>query len=184
MRQTLAQFDSFTGRYSPGGSTHYALRTASGARCIEKITALEYHGLRFKAERIHILAPVPAKARKVEVPNPGATLCHHARPLNPMSGAMPRRRTRWRWARTLMSSHRGRPRKCRTAGFAAARVRQIGLHQRDHCPLLYRFGPDQLRFVMIDPKVSSCSMITRCRTCRYRPTAKRSSWPCAGWSTK
>jgi len=66
MQQTLAQFDIEVqlGDITKG-PTHHALRTASRARReAGKIAALNNNiAAVLKAERINILAPVPAKAR-------------------------------------------------------------------------------------------------------------------------
>src|SRR5207253_11355189 len=73
MQQTLAQFDIEVslGDITKGPTiTRYELHPAPGVK-LEKITALNTNiAAALKAERIHILAPVPGKSSVgVEVPN-------------------------------------------------------------------------------------------------------------------
>src|SRR5207253_7107252 len=73
MQQTLAQFDieDSLGDITKGPTiTRYELHPAPGVK-LEKITALNNNiAAALKAERIHILAPVPGKSSVgVEVPN-------------------------------------------------------------------------------------------------------------------
>ena len=77
MQQTLAQFDIEVslGDITKGPTiTRYELHPAPGVK-LEKITALSNNiAAALKAERIHILAPVPGKSSVgVEVPNPVKT---------------------------------------------------------------------------------------------------------------
>jgi len=52
--------------------------------------------------------------------------------------------------------------KCRTASSPAAPAPQIRLHQFHHRLPALRFSPDQLRFVMIDPKVVELQQYNAC----------------------
>ena len=77
MQQTLAQFEIPVelGDITKGPTiTRYELHPAPGVK-LEKITALSNNiAAALKAERIHILAPVPGKSSVgVEVPNPVKT---------------------------------------------------------------------------------------------------------------
>ena len=77
MQQTLAQFEIEVslGDITKGPTiTRYELHPAPGVK-LEKITALSNNiAAALKAERIHILAPVPGKSSVgVEVPNPVKT---------------------------------------------------------------------------------------------------------------
>ncbi len=85
MQQTLAQFEIEVslGDITKGPTiTRYELHPAPGVK-LEKITALSNNiAAALKAERIHILAPVPGKSSVgVEVPNPAQDDGHRARPV-------------------------------------------------------------------------------------------------------
>ena len=158
MQQTLAQFEIEVslGDITKGPTiTRYELHPAPGVK-LEKITALSNNiAAALKAERIHILAPVPAKAPSASKcrirsnPRSSSAICS-----SPKNGATPRRRFRLPSARTFTAIRSWRicP-KCRTYSSPAAPAPANRCHQLHHHSLLYKFSPDQLRFVMIDPKV-------------------------------
>ena len=159
MQQTLAQFDI---EVSPGDITkgptitRYELHPAPGVK-LEKIVALSNNiAAVLKAERINILAPVPGKSSVgVEVPNAVKTKVI---------------------VRDLFESEEWRVTKARIPVALGKDVYGVpiisDLSEMPHLliagstgsgksvcinaiitSLLYRFPPDKLRFVMIDPKV-------------------------------
>ncbi|MGA2556149.1 MAG: DNA translocase FtsK, partial [Verrucomicrobiota bacterium] len=159
MQQTLAQFDI---EVSPGDITkgptitRYELHPAPGVK-LEKIVALSNNiAAALKAERINILAPVPGKSSVgVEVPNAVKTKV---------------------MVRDLFESEEWRVTKARIPVALGKDVYGVpiisDLTEMPHLliagstgsgksvcinaiitSLLYRFPPDKLRFVMIDPKV-------------------------------
>jgi len=159
MQQTLAQFEIEVslGDITKGPTiTRYELHPAPGVK-LEKITALNNNiAAVLKAERIHILAPVPGKSSVgIEVPNVLKTNViirdlleseewHKAKARIPLAlgkdvyghliiadlGDMPH---------LLIAGSTGSGKSVCINSIIAS--------------LLYRFAPDQLRFVMIDPKV-------------------------------
>ena len=161
MKNTLAQFDiEVSTRRHHQGPHHHALRVASRAgrevwkkfpRSTNNIAAA------LKAERIHILAPVPGKsvrrhrsARTSSRPRSSCATC-----WSRTSGRTPRHASRSLWARMFMAT-RSSPtsRKCRTcSSLAATGSGKSVCINSIVASLLYKFSPDQLRFVMIDPKV-------------------------------
>ena len=160
MQQTLAQFEIEVslGDITKGPTiTRYELHPAPGVK-LEKITALSNNiAAALKAERIHILAPVPGKSSVgVEVPNPGQDQGHHARLVRVRRMAQHQGEDSHRAGQgRLWPSDRRRPRrKCRTCSSPAAPAPANPFASTAIITsLLYRFSPDQLRFVMIDPKV-------------------------------
>ena len=160
MQQTLAQFDIEVslGDITKGPTiTRYELHPAPGVK-LEKITALSNNiAAALKAERIHILAPVPGKSSVgVEVPNSIKTkvimrdLFESDEWRNTKAQASPSRSAR------TFTAIRSSPtsRKCRTVLIAGSTGsgKSVCINSII-ASLLYRFSPDQLRFVMIDPKV-------------------------------
>ena len=151
MQQTLAQFDIEValGDITKGPTiTRYELHPAPGVK-LEKITALNNNlAAALKAERIHILAPVPGKSSVgVEVPNPVKTTVDHARPARVRGMAQHQ-------GPHPAGAGQGRlrpPDHLRPVGDAAPahrrqhRLGQIRLHQRHHhlpaLPLLPRPAP-------------------------------------------
>ena len=151
MQQTLAQFEIEValGDITKGPTiTRYELHPAPGVK-LEKITALNNNlAAALKAERIHILAPVPGKSSVgVEVPNPVKTIRHHPRPAR-------LRRLAQHQSPHPAGAGQGRlrpPHHRRPVGNAAPahrrqhRLGQIRLHQRHHyfaaLPLLTRPAP-------------------------------------------
>ena len=160
MQQTLAQFDIEVslGDITKGPTiTRYELHPAPGVK-LEKITALSNNiAAALKAERIHILAPVPGKSSVgVEVPNPVKTKVimrdlFESDEWRNTKAHIPHRAGQ---GRLRPSDHRRPRRKCRTCSSPAAPApANPSASTAIITSLLYRFSPDQLRFVMIDPKV-------------------------------
>ncbi|MBU6409640.1 MAG: DNA translocase FtsK [Verrucomicrobia bacterium] len=159
MQQTLAQFDIEVslGDITKGPTiTRYELHPAPGVK-LEKITALSNNiAAALKAERIHILAPVPGKSSVgVEVPNAVKTKVIMRDLLES---------DEWRGARAkiplaLGKDVYGHPIVADLAEMPHLLIAGSTGSGKSVCinaiiaSLLYRFSPDQLRFVMIDPKV-------------------------------
>jgi DNA segregation ATPase FtsK/SpoIIIE, S-DNA-T family len=159
MQQTLAQFDI---EVSPGDITkgptitRYELHPAPGVK-LEKITALSNNiAAALKAERINVLAPVPGKSSVgVEVPNAVKTKVI----MRDLFEAEEWRTTKARIPVALGKDVYGLP----IIGDLAEMPHLLIAGSTGSgksvcinaiiCSLLYRFPPDQLRFVMIDPKV-------------------------------
>lgn len=159
MQQTLAQFDIPVelGDITKGPTiTRYELHPAPGVK-LEKITALNNNlAAVLKAERIHILAPVPGKSSVgVEVPN-------HIKTKVIMRDLF--ETDEWRTSKAkipiaLGKDVYGHPIIADLADMPHLLIAGSTGSGKSVCinsiisSLLYRFTPDQLRFVMIDPKV-------------------------------
>ncbi len=159
MQQTLAQFDI---QVTPGDITkgptitRYELHPAPGVK-LEKITALTNNiAAALKAERIHILAPVPGKSSVgVEVPNRVKSKVI----LRELLESEEWRATKARIPLALGKDVYGHPLLGDLADMPHLLIAGSTGSGKSVCinamvaSLLYRFPPDQLRFVMIDPKV-------------------------------
>ena len=159
MQQTLAQFDI---QVSPGDITkgptitRYELHPAPGVK-MEKITGLTNNiAAALKAERIHILAPVPGKSSVgVEVPN----LIKSKVILRELLESDEWRTTKARIPLALGKDVYGHPLIGDLADMPHLLIAGSTGSGKSVCinsivaSLLYKFAPDQLRFVMIDPKV-------------------------------
>ncbi|HZL78514.1 MAG TPA: DNA translocase FtsK, partial [Candidatus Limnocylindrales bacterium] len=159
MQQTLAQFDIEVslGDITKGPTiTRYELHPAPGVK-LEKITALSNNlAAALKAERIHILAPVPGKSSVgVEVPNAIKTKVI----MRDLFEADEWRNTKARIPIALGKDVYGHPIVADLAEMPHLLIAGSTGSGKSVCinaiiaSLLYRFSPDQLRFVMIDPKV-------------------------------
>ena len=159
MQNTLAQFDIEVslGDITKGPTiTRYELHPAPGVR-LEKITALSNNiAAALKAERIHILAPVPGKSSVgVEVPN----LIKTKVIMRDLLESEEWLRTKARIPLALGKDVYGHPIVADLAEMPHLLIagstgsgKSVCINAIIAC-LLYRFPPDQLRFVMIDPKV-------------------------------
>jgi S-DNA-T family DNA segregation ATPase FtsK/SpoIIIE len=159
MQQTLAQFDI---EVSPGDITkgptitRYELHPAPGVK-LEKIVALSNNiAAALKAERINILAPVPGKSSVgVEVPNLVKTKVI----VRDLFEAEEWRGTKARIPVALGKDVYGAPIIADLAEMPHLLIAGSTGSGKSVCintiiaSLLYRFPPDKLRFVMIDPKV-------------------------------
>lgn len=159
MQQTLAQFDI---EVSPGDITkgptitRYELHPAPGVK-LEKITALSNNiAAALKAERIHILAPVPGKSSVgVEVPNAIKTKVI----MRDLFESEEWRSTKAKVPIALGKDVYGHPIIADLAEMPHLLIAGSTGSGKSVCinsiiaSLLFRFSPDQLRFVMIDPKV-------------------------------
>ena len=159
MQQTLAQFDIEValGDITKGPTiTRYELHPAPGVK-LEKITALSNNiAAALKAERIHILAPVPGKSSVgVEVPNSVKTKVI----MRDLLESDEWRSTKARIPLALGKDVYGHPIVADLAEMPHLLIAGSTGSGKSVCinaiiaSLLYRFSPDQLRFVMIDPKV-------------------------------
>ena len=159
MQQTLAQFDIEValGDITKGPTiTRYELHPAPGVK-LEKITALNNNlAAALKAERIHILAPVPGKSSVgVEVPNPVKTIVI----IRDLLESDDWRNTKARIPLALGKDVYGHPIIADLSEMPHLLIAGSTGSGKSVCinaiitSLLYRFSPDQLRFVMIDPKV-------------------------------
>jgi S-DNA-T family DNA segregation ATPase FtsK/SpoIIIE len=159
MQQTLAQFDIEValGDITKGPTiTRYELHPAPGVK-LEKITALNNNiAAALKAERIHILAPVPGKSSVgVEVPNLVKTKVI----MRDLLESEEWRTTKARIPLALGKDVYGHPIISDLAEMPHILIAGSTGSGKSVCinaiisSLLYRFSPDQLRFVMIDPKV-------------------------------
>jgi S-DNA-T family DNA segregation ATPase FtsK/SpoIIIE len=159
MQQTLAQFDIDVslGDITKGPTiTRYELHPAPGVK-LEKITALSNNiAAALKAERIHILAPVPGKSSVgVEVPNAIKTKVI----MRDLYESDEWRNTKARVPIALGKDVYGHPIIADLAEMPHLLIAGSTGSGKSVCinaiiaSLLYRFSPDQLRFVMIDPKV-------------------------------
>ncbi len=159
MQQTLAQFDIEVslGDITKGPTiTRYELHPAPGVK-LEKITALSNNiAAALKAERIHILAPVPGKSSVgVEVPNAIKTKVI----MRDLFESDEWRNTKARIPIALGKDVYGHPIVADLAEMPHLLIAGSTGSGKSVCinsiiaSLLYRFSPDQLRFVMIDPKV-------------------------------
>jgi S-DNA-T family DNA segregation ATPase FtsK/SpoIIIE len=159
MKNTLAQFDIEVaiGDITKGPTiTRYELHPAPGVK-LEKITALTNNiAAALKAERIHILAPVPGKSSVgVEVPNTVKTKVTMRELLESEEWL----NTKARIPLALGKDVYGHPIIADLADMPHLLIAGSTGSGKSVCinaivaSLLYRFSPDQLRFVMIDPKV-------------------------------
>ncbi len=159
MQQTLAQFDIEValGDITKGPTiTRYELHPAPGVK-LEKITALNNNiAAALKAERIHILAPVPGKSSVgVEVPNAVKTKVI----MRDLLESEEWRTTKARIPLALGKDVYGHPIVSDLSEMPHVLIAGSTGSGKSVCinaiisSLLYRFSPDQLRFVMIDPKV-------------------------------
>jgi len=159
MQQTLAQFDIEVslGDITKGPTiTRYELHPAPGVK-LEKISALSNNiAAALKAERIHILAPVPGKSSVgVEVPN----LIKTKVIMRDLFESDEWRNTKAKVPIALGKDVYGHPIIADLAEMPHLLIAGSTGSGKSVCinsiiaSLLYRFSPDQLRFVMIDPKV-------------------------------
>ncbi len=159
MQQTLAQFDIEVslGDITKGPTiTRYELHPAPGVK-LEKISALNNNiAAALKAERIHILAPVPGKSSVgVEVPNAVKTKVI----IRDLLESDEWRKTKARIPLALGKDVYGIPIVADLTEMPHLLIAGSTGSGKSVCinsivaSLLYRFSPDQLRFVMIDPKV-------------------------------
>jgi S-DNA-T family DNA segregation ATPase FtsK/SpoIIIE len=159
MQQTLAQFDIEVslGDITKGPTiTRYELHPAPGVK-LEKITALNNNiAAALKAERIHILAPVPGKSSVgVEVPNLVKTKVI----MRDLLESEEWRTTKAKVPLALGKDVYGNPIVADLSEMPHLLIAGSTGSGKSVCinaiisSLLYRFSPDQLRFVMIDPKV-------------------------------
>ncbi|HEV2208937.1 MAG TPA: DNA translocase FtsK [Verrucomicrobiae bacterium] len=159
MQQTLAQFDIEVslGDITKGPTiTRYELHPAPGVK-LEKITALSNNiAAALKAERIHILAPVPGKSSVgVEVPNAVKTKVI----MRDLLESEDWQATKSKIPLALGKDVYGKPIVADLSEMPHLLIAGSTGSGKSVCinaiitSLLYRFSPDQLRFVMIDPKV-------------------------------
>lgn len=159
MQQTLAQFqiEVSLGDITKGPTiTRYELHPAPGVK-LEKITALTNNiAAALKAERIHILAPVPGKSSVgIEVPN----LIKTKVIMRDLFESDEWRNSKARIPIALGKDVYGHPIIADLAEMPHMLIAGSTGSGKSVCinsiiaSLLYRFSPDQLRFVMIDPKV-------------------------------
>jgi len=159
MQQTLAQFDI---EVSPGDITkgptitRYELHPAPGVK-LEKIASLSNNiAAALKAERINVLVPVPGKSSVgVEVPNAVKTKVI----VRDLFESEEWRSTKARIPVALGKDVYGAPIITDLAEMPHLLIAGSTGSGKSVCinaiitSLLYRFPPDKLRFVMIDPKV-------------------------------
>lgn len=159
MQQTLAQFgiEVALGDITKGPTiTRYELHPAPGVK-MEKITALTNNiAAALKAERIHILAPVPGKSSVgVEVPNAVKSKVI----MRELLESEEWRNSKARISLALGKDVYGHPIVADLAEMPHLLIAGSTGSGKSVCinaivaSLLYKFPPDQLRFVMIDPKV-------------------------------
>jgi S-DNA-T family DNA segregation ATPase FtsK/SpoIIIE len=159
MQQTLAQFDIEValGDITKGPTiTRYELHPAPGVK-LEKITALNNNiAAALKAERIHILAPVPGKSSVgVEVPNAVKTKVI----MRDLLESEEWRNTKAKVPLALGKDVYGHPIVSDLSEMPHLLIAGSTGSGKSVCinaiitSLLFKFSPDQLRFVMIDPKV-------------------------------
>lgn len=159
MQQTLAQFDIDValGDITKGPTiTRYELHPAPGVK-LEKISGLTNNiAAALKAERINILAPVPGKSSVgVEVPNAIKTKVI----MRDLFESEEWKNTRARIPLALGKDVYGQPIIADLAEMPHCLIAGSTGSGKSVCinsiiaSLLYKFGPDKLRFVMIDPKV-------------------------------
>ena len=159
MQGTLAQFDIEValGDITKGPTiTRYELHPAPGVK-LEKISALNNNiAAALKAERIHILAPVPGKSSVgVEVPNLVKTKVI----IRDLLESEEWQKTKARIPLALGKDVYGHPIIADLSDMPHLLIAGSTGSGKSVCinaiiaSLLYRFRPDQLRFVMIDPKV-------------------------------
>jgi DNA segregation ATPase FtsK/SpoIIIE, S-DNA-T family len=159
MQQTLAQFgiEVALGDITKGPTiTRYELHPAPGVK-LEKISGLNNNiAAALKAERIHILAPVPGKSSVgVEVPNAVKTKVI----MRDLLESEEWRNSRAKVPLALGKDVYGHPIVTDLSEMPHLLIAGSTGSGKSVCinaiitSLLYRFSPDQLRFVMIDPKV-------------------------------
>lgn len=159
MMQTLAQFgiEVAPGDITRGPTiTRYELHPAPGVK-LEKVAALTNNlAAALKAERIHVLAPVPGKSSVgVEVPNAVKTKVIMRDLLESPEWA----NTKARIPLALGKDVYGHPIIADLAEMPHCLIAGSTGSGKSVCinsiiaSLLFKFTPDQLRFVMIDPKV-------------------------------
>jgi DNA segregation ATPase FtsK/SpoIIIE, S-DNA-T family len=159
MQRTLAQFDIEVslGDITKGPTiTRYEFHPAPGVK-LEKITALSNNiAAAVKAERIHILAPVPGKSSVgIEVPNPVKTKVI----VRDLFEADEWRNSRAKIPIAIGKDVYGHPLVADLSEMPHLLIAGSTGSGKSVCinaiitSLLYRFSPDDLRFVMIDPKV-------------------------------
>ncbi|EEF60787.1 DNA translocase FtsK [Pedosphaera parvula] len=159
MQQTLAQFDIEVqlGDITKGPTiTRYELHPAPGVK-LEKIAGLNNNiAAALKAERINILAPIPGKSSVgVEVPNAVKTKVIMRDLLESEEWA----NSKARIPLALGKDVYGHPIIADLAEMPHCLIAGSTGSGKSVCinsiiaSLLYKFSPDQLRFVMIDPKV-------------------------------
>jgi len=167
MQQTLAQFEIEVslGDITKGPTiTRYELHPAPGVK-LERITALSNNiAAALKAERIHILAPVPGKSSVgVEVPN----LIKTKVIMRDLLESEEWRTTKARIPLALGKDVYGHPIITDLTEMPHLLIAGSTGSGKSVCinaivtSLLYRFSPDQLRFVMIDPKVVELQQYNR-----------------------
>jgi S-DNA-T family DNA segregation ATPase FtsK/SpoIIIE len=159
MQQTLAQFDIEVslGDITKGPTiTRYELHPAPGVK-LEKITALNNNiAAVLKAERIHILAPVPGKSSVgIEVPNHVKTKVimrdlFETEEWRNSKARIPLALGKDVYGHLIISDLAEMPHLLIAGSTGSGKSVCINSIITS---LLYRFPPDQLRFVMIDPKV-------------------------------
>ena len=159
MQNTLAQFqiEVSLGDITKGPTiTRYELHPAPGVR-LEKISALGNNiAAALKAERINILAPVPGKSSVgVEVPNLVKTKVI----MRDLLESEEWHNSKARIPLALGKDVYGHPIIADLAEMPHLLIAGSTGSGKSVCinsiiaSLLYKFSPDQLRFVMIDPKV-------------------------------
>ncbi|MFM7816163.1 MAG: DNA translocase FtsK 4TM domain-containing protein [Verrucomicrobiota bacterium] len=159
MVQTLAQFgiEVAPGDITRGPTiTQYELHPAPGVK-LEKINGLNNNiAAALKAERIHILTPIPGKSSVgVEVPNKVKTKVI----MRDLLESPEWRNSKARIPLALGKDVYGNPVIADLAEMPHVLIAGSTGSGKSVCintivaSLLYRFSPDQLRFVMIDPKV-------------------------------
>jgi S-DNA-T family DNA segregation ATPase FtsK/SpoIIIE len=159
MQQTLAQFEIEVslGDITKGPTiTRYELHPAPGVK-LEKISALSNNiAAALKAERVHILAPVPGKSSVgIEVPNPVKTTVI----VRDLFESEEWRNSKAKIPVALGKDVYGHPIVADLSEMPHLLIAGSTGSGKSVCinaiitSLLYRFSPDQLRFVMIDPKV-------------------------------
>ena len=159
MKNTLAQFDIEValGDITKGPTiTRFELHPAPGVK-LEKIAALNNNiAAALKAERINILAPVPGKSSVgIEVPNRVKTKVI----MRDLLESDEWKNTKARIPLVLGKDVYGTPVIADLAEMPHVLIAGSTGSGKSVCinaivgSLLYKFSPDQLRFVMIDPKV-------------------------------
>jgi S-DNA-T family DNA segregation ATPase FtsK/SpoIIIE len=159
MQQTLAQFEIEVslGDITKGPTiTRYELHPAPGVK-LEKISALANNiAAALKAERVHILAPVPGKSSVgIEVPNPFKTTVI----VRDLFESEEWRNSKAKIPIALGKDVYGHPIVADLSEMPHILIAGSTGSGKSVCinciitSLLYKFSPDQLRFVMIDPKV-------------------------------
>ena len=187
---TLAQFGISVapGDITKGPTiTRYEVYPAKGVR-VDKIVSLERDIARAtRAERINILAPIPGKDTVgIEIANSRKHESHPARTARVRRlAATPRPRSRSRWARTS-TARRSSPISPQMPHCLVAGTTGCG---KSVCinsiiaSMLYRFTPEELRFIMIDPKVVEMQIYNTPaapRDARGDRSRRRCCSPCAG----